>query len=138
MDTPVQTPPRILSRLLKTLITAEIRSGAMGDFNELFSWIAHNRSRLTAHLWYSFQILQLIPGYLKRSASRNVNMLKNHLKTTLRNMKRSKGYTFINVAGLAVGIACCILILLYIQYELGFDRFHENAGRIYLLKRHGL
>ena len=65
-------------------------------------------------------------------------MLKNYLKVTLRNIKRYKGYAVINAAGLAIGMACCILIVLYIQSELSFDRYHEKADRIYLLKRHGL
>jgi putative ABC transport system permease protein len=46
-------------------------------------------------------------------------------------MKKHKGYTFINIAGLAVGIACTILIFLWVKDELSYDRFHENADRIY-------
>lgn len=46
-------------------------------------------------------------------------------------MKRHKGYSFINIAGLAIGMAICILILLWVQDELNFDRFHENAENIY-------
>jgi len=64
-------------------------------------------------------------------------MFKNYLIITLRNFKRHKGYAFINIAGLAIGIACCILIVLYIQYELSFDKYHDKAERIYLLRRHG-
>lgn len=58
-------------------------------------------------------------------------MFENYLKITLRNMKRLKGYSFINIAGLAVGIACTIFIFLWVQDELSFDRFHENADRIF-------
>lgn len=58
-------------------------------------------------------------------------MLKNYLKIALRNIKRHKGYSFINIAGLAIGIACCILILLWIQDEFSFDKFHENADELY-------
>ena len=57
-------------------------------------------------------------------------MLKNYLKIALRNLRKHPGYTFINVAGLAVGIACCLLILLYVQNEFSYDRFHESADRI--------
>ncbi len=57
-------------------------------------------------------------------------MLKNYLKSALRNIKRYKGYTFINIAGLAIGMACCILILMYITTELSYDRYHTNADRI--------
>jgi len=58
-------------------------------------------------------------------------MLKNYLKVAARNLARYKGYAFINIMGLAVGIAASVLIFLYIADELSFDRFHENAGRIY-------
>jgi putative ABC transport system permease protein len=57
-------------------------------------------------------------------------MLKNYLKIALRTFGRHKGYTFINVAGLAVGLACFLLIALYVQDELRYDRFHEHADRI--------
>ncbi|MCI0695558.1 ABC transporter permease [candidate division KSB1 bacterium] len=60
-------------------------------------------------------------------------MLKNYLKIALRNLLRHKGYSFINVAGLAVGITCCLLILLFVQDELSYDRYHEKADRIYRL-----
>ena len=58
-------------------------------------------------------------------------MLKNYLKIALRNLARHKGYAFINIMGLAVGIAASVLIALYIVDELGYDRFHENADRMY-------
>ena len=58
-------------------------------------------------------------------------MLINYLKIALRNLLRHKAYTFINIAGLAVGMACCALILLYIRDELSYDRFHRRAERIY-------
>ncbi|UCE25395.1 MAG: ABC transporter permease, partial [Candidatus Zixiibacteriota bacterium] len=60
-------------------------------------------------------------------------MLRNYLKIALRNIIRHKGHTFINVTGLAVGLATCILITLWVTDELSFDRFHQNADRIYRL-----
>lgn len=58
-------------------------------------------------------------------------MLKNYLKIALRNLKRHKGYSFINIAGLAIGITACLLLFLWVQDELSYDRYHEKAGRIY-------
>lgn len=55
----------------------------------------------------------------------------NHLKITLRRMAKNKGYTFINIAGLTVGIAVCLLIFLWVNDELSFDRFHAKADRTY-------
>ena len=62
-------------------------------------------------------------------------MLKNYFKIALRNLARFKVYSFINLAGLAVGMACSILIILFIQDELNYDKFNKNADRIYRLSR---
>ena len=58
-------------------------------------------------------------------------MIKNYLKTALRNLIRNKSFTFINVLGLTIGIASCLLIFLVIQFELSFDNFHKKKDRIY-------
>lgn len=58
-------------------------------------------------------------------------MLKNYIKIAFRNITRHKIYSFINIVGLAVGMAACILIFLWVQDELSYDRFHENADNIY-------
>ncbi len=57
-------------------------------------------------------------------------MLKNYLKIAFRNLKRHKGYSFINISGLAIGMAVCMLIFLWVLNELSFDRFYERADRI--------
>ncbi|MHA4846021.1 ABC transporter permease [Flavitalea antarctica] len=58
-------------------------------------------------------------------------MLKNYLKVAIRYLRHHKGYTVINVSGLGVGIACCILIALFVKSEWSFDRFHSKADRIH-------
>jgi len=58
-------------------------------------------------------------------------MLRNYLKVLLRKMRRQKGYTVINVAGLAIGLAAATFILLWVRDEQSYDRFHRNADRIY-------
>jgi putative ABC transport system permease protein len=58
-------------------------------------------------------------------------MLKNHIKIALRNLFRHKGYSLINIAGLAIGMAACLLILLYVNHELSYDNYNEDADRIY-------
>jgi putative ABC transport system permease protein len=62
-------------------------------------------------------------------------MLRNYLKIAFRNIKKHLGYSLINVAGLAIGMACCILILLFVFDELSYDKFHENHDRIYRVTR---
>jgi putative ABC transport system permease protein len=59
------------------------------------------------------------------------NMLKNYFRTSLRNLKRNKVYTAINILGLAMGISICLIIFLLIGFETSFDNFHKKEGRIY-------
>jgi len=58
-------------------------------------------------------------------------MIGTFFKTAFRNLLKNKSVSFINIVGLAIGLASCITILAYIGYELSYDRFHEKAGRIY-------
>lgn len=61
-------------------------------------------------------------------------MFLNYLKIAIRNLKKNKGYSIINIFGLAVGIACCIIILLFIQNEFSYDKFNKNYDRIYRIR----
>jgi putative ABC transport system permease protein len=63
-------------------------------------------------------------------------MLKNYFQIAIRNLKRDKVFSFINIAGLAVGITCFITLSLYIIYEFGYDRYNKNADRIYRVYVH--
>ena len=58
-------------------------------------------------------------------------MFKNYFKTALRNLTRNKVYSFINITGLSLGLACSMLIILYVKDEVSYDRFHGEVNRIY-------
>jgi len=60
-------------------------------------------------------------------------MLKNYIKIALRNLSRQKLFSLINISGLAVGLAVCMLIMLYVAHEMSYDRFHKNAKQIFIL-----
>jgi putative ABC transport system permease protein len=62
-------------------------------------------------------------------------MLRNYFKIALRTLWKHKGYSFINIAGLALGMACTLFILLWVQDELSYDRFHANAKTIYRIEQ---
>ena len=64
-------------------------------------------------------------------------MLKNYFKTAFRSLLKHRGYSFINVLGLAIGITCCLLILLFVQDELSYDKHHEKVDRIYRVAVYG-
>src|SRR5678810_193080 len=60
-------------------------------------------------------------------------MLKNYFKIAWRNITRHKAYSTLNIAGLSIGMACSILILLWVENELSYDRFNANADQLYRL-----
>ena len=62
-------------------------------------------------------------------------MLRNYLTVAIRNLYRHRAFSLINVTGLAVGMACCVLIFLYVDHEFRYDRHHEKAGQIYRIIR---
>lgn len=58
-------------------------------------------------------------------------MFKNYFKTAVRNLRRNKVYSLINVLGLSIGLACAMLIILYVKDEVSYDRFHKNVDQVY-------
>ena len=64
-------------------------------------------------------------------------MIRNYFKIAFRNIIRHKAFTAINIAGLAIGMTCSIFILLWVQNELSYDRFHKNADKIYRISAGG-
>jgi len=98
-----------------------------GDYDEMFLRIAEQNGRMRARLWYWKQAaLSIVFSFFWSWI-----MLQNYLKTAFRHVGKNRAYSLINISGLALGIACCILILLWIQDELSWDRFHIHADSIY-------
>ena len=122
---------KVLELLLKQVIPIEDQENLSGDFEEMFDRIGQTRGKFIALTWYIIQMFKLIPSYFQNYMYWSLAMLKNYLKIALRHLKKYKAYSFINIAGLAIGMGCCILILFYVQDELSYDRYHEKADRIF-------
>ncbi|MFC1724937.1 ABC transporter permease [candidate division KSB1 bacterium] len=123
--------PKYAHKLCEFLLPYEVRKGGLQDFERTFTDLSEKKGKFTANIWFWIQVIQMIPSFLFDRITWSIIMFKNYLKITLRNIKRHWGYSFINISGLAVGLACCILILLWLQDELSFDRFHENTNELY-------
>ncbi len=126
-----QYTPKLATWILQRLLDPNVRYSAMGDFEERFQTIANHHSLFRAKLFYWAQIFLIFPAFIKNLIYWSLDMLKNYLKITLRIIQRHKGYSFIKISGLSIGMACCILILLFVRYELSFDDFHTNKDRIH-------
>jgi len=102
-----------------------------GDIEEEFQEKVASRGIRAARCWYHRQVLKTIPSYAKYLIKWSLIMLRHYTITGWRHVKRQKINSIINIAGLALGITFFILIMLYIQYELSFDRHNQNARRTY-------
>ncbi len=130
MTTDPSSPPPIAAWLLDRLVSSDIRYAALGDFEEIYAGLAEARGVAVARRWYWAQVVRSLLPFLLDSIRWSFIMLANYVKIALRNLQRHKSYATINIAGLAVGLACCLLIALYVRDELRVDGYHENADRI--------
>ncbi len=137
MSTKDIRPPFLASKILEKIIDSEILYGAMGDVEEQYRYNIRTHGVFLARITYWLQIAGAFPGYLKMIILWSLSMLKNNIIFAIRNLNKHKAYSFINVIGLSVGIAACLLILLFVHHELSFDRYHENAERIYRVATNG-
>ncbi len=104
---------------------------ASGDLEEEFSFIVLEEGIGKAKQWYRKQVIQSIPKFVENKFKWSFSMFISYLKIAVRNHLRNKSYTFINVLGLAIGMACCMMIMLWVSDELSYDRYHSNSNLIY-------
>lgn len=124
-------PPKIAKRFLQYLLLNENKQTVIGDFEEIYQEIRKEKGWFLAQTWYWWQIFYSLPSFISRTFYWSIFMFLTHLKIAIRNLKRQKLFSFINIFGLAAGIASSIFILLWIQDELNYDRFHKNADQIH-------
>jgi len=124
-------PPRLSEWLLKRLLPDRGAYSTLGDLAETFQALADEKGAFRARLWYRFQLIQAVPYILKDELTWRFHMLRNYLTIALRIMRKQKVYSFINIAGLAVSMACALLIVFWVRDELSFDRFNKNLLDVY-------
>jgi len=121
-------------KLLKKFVRHDWNYSFFGDIEEMYNRITQERGWVRANIWFWFQVLRTFPAFIQDLIYWGAIMFKNYFLVTIRNIRRHKGYSFINIIGLAAGLATCILIMIWVQDELSFDRFHEQAPHIYRIE----
>ena len=124
-------PPRLGQWILKKILPFEERLYFIEGIEERYVCELADKGRISALCWYLKDIICTIPLLIFDSFAGEIIMLKNYLKITLRNLKKHKSFSFINITGLAIGLTCMILMLVYVHHELSYDRFHKNAENIF-------
>ncbi len=121
----------IVLYILGEFLTRTGNYGLIGDIEELYNIYCIEKGRLRTYIWLWSQIIKMIPMIVSTQTSKNVSMIKNYMKISFRSILRNKVYSLINIFGLSLGLSCCVMIILYVQYEMSYDSFHENADDIY-------
>ncbi|MFC2157005.1 ABC transporter permease [Acidobacteriota bacterium] len=134
MISPRERPPKVAEWLLRRFVRTEEQFEKLGDFEEGYRSQSWALTRPKAQFWYWGQVLVAIPSFVKNFTYWSLAMFKNYIKIALRNLTRQKGYSFINIFGLALGMACCILILVWVKDEMATDRYHKKIESLYLVR----
>jgi putative ABC transport system permease protein len=125
--------PKIAKFLLKHLLLPYEYEEKLGDFDEVFLREAQEKGTLRARIWFWKQVLFALPTFIPNLLYWSIVMFKNYLKIAFRSLQKQKLNSVLNIVGLAVGIACSLLILLHIKHELSYDRYFSQSDRIYRL-----
>lgn len=132
-----RNPPRLGQWLLRILISRRLFDEIEGDLRELFHLRVERSGLFKAKLFYCLDTLTSVRNLLLHrdyKSKKTTNMFRSNLRIAFRNFVKHKSYSLINVAGLSLGITCCLLITNFIKDDVTFDQFHKNVDNIYLLK----
>jgi len=124
-------PARVLEWILARFLREDEAYEKLGDFEEAYREFLADRGPLSAAGWYLVQIVRAVPAFASNFYFGSITMFKNYFTAAVRNLTRKKTYSVLNILGLAVGIAAFLMISIYVSFELSYDRFHENAERIF-------
>lgn len=128
-------PPRIANWLLESFCSYDYLATALWDLAELFEYNVETQGAVKAKWLYFKESISIIYHlYFKGQSQYSFNttaMFKNNIIIALRNFKRHKNYTFLNIIGLSSGLTIFLLITLFTTYEFSYDSHHEKADRIY-------
>ncbi|MCP4613065.1 MAG: FtsX-like permease family protein [Planctomycetes bacterium] len=127
-------PLRFTQWVLEKILPSDEHYEKAGDLEEGFFLKIEEKGNIHAKAWLWMQTIKILPVLLNEKLFRSSLMFKNYILISLRNFTKNKGFTFLNLSGLAIGLASCILILMYIFDELSYDKYHENAENIYRLE----
>ena len=131
------TPPKWFLRFLQWFCDPELLEDVEGDLLELFHIRVEEDNRKAKFLFAKDVLLLFRPGIIQNFSPDFINftMLRNYLLVALRSAQKYKGHTLLNLLSLIVGIASCLLILLWLQDELSVDQIHQKSDRIYRVWR---
>jgi len=125
------SPPRMAVWLLARICLPGNRWSIVEDYAEIFQELAEDQGPAAARSWYWRQVIRSLPMFGANLVIGSCAMLKNYLKLAYRNILRHKRYAVLNICGLAIGLAACLLMAGYVLHELSFENMHPLKDRIF-------
>ena len=127
-------PPKLMLRFFRWFCRPDYVEDIEGDLLERFE--KRNQEGKAATRLLVLDVLRLFrPSIIKKLSGtqklNNYGMFKNYFKVSYRNILRHKTFSFLNITGLSIGIASCVLILIYVKNELSYDHYHKNYANTY-------
>lgn len=126
--------PKLANWLLSFFIKDALLEEFLGDLQEIYEERTELKGRGYAGLMYWLDAFHLLYGFSSKKlfkAQNNTLMVKHNLKIVSRNLYREASYSLINITGLSIGIACCIILVLYLKSELTYDQHFSKHEQIY-------
>jgi putative ABC transport system permease protein len=123
--------PALANLILKKMSLYNEKHSIIEDFETTYQEIAKTEGIFKAYSWCWMSVIRSLSEYMKLTFKWRLSMLNSYLKISLRILLRNKSFSFINIAGLSAGLACTLLIVLWVQYEFSFDKFHSNYNNLY-------
>jgi len=132
-------PPRIGEKLLKFIYDDELEDEILGDCDEMYQDRVEELGIFRAKFHYLKDAVLSLRNYnlrRKRKVTQNnsIPMIKNYIKTTFRTLAKNQVYSTLNILGLAMGMAACLFIVQYVDFEYSYDKFHSNHEDLYRVR----
>ncbi len=137
----MHNPPQSFLRFFRWFCHPDLQVPIEGDLTELYQERRKETGPARANLRFLQDVLLLmrpdiirpIGGYSKQN---NIGMINNYIKVGARNINRNKAFSALNITGLSIGIACCVLISIYVKNELSYDTYNSQYDHTYRVLHH--
>ncbi len=127
-------PPRLANRFFQWYCRNELQDSILGDMHERFDDQTEKFGAIRARWRYWLMVFRFMNRHTLRSVPNTSNSflnLQGSLRSSVRYLRRHKGYALLNIGGLATGLACCLLIYHFLRHELSYDQFHSHTDQVF-------
>lgn len=117
--------------LLRVFLRREDYLEKSGDMEEVYYCLVDEIGLFRAKVWFWFQVVKAVPVFVVNTIYWRYIMIRNYIKIAFRNMIKFRGHSFLNIMGLSLGMACCLILFMYVHEEFMYDVYHLDGERVF-------